>query len=172
MTTIVLVLTTVPVGDIGYRVADALVDERLAACVSLCAPMTSVYWWRGTLTRDAERPPPPAAAVARRLRTLADGPPAVVAPLSHPRTAPPAHALDFLGVPARLRLHVGPADVREPGQPGPVQRQPADRLVAPALPPVDLTGGIADSVVGVCPPIRGGDRRVAYCHAGTRTRAR
>jgi hypothetical protein len=32
------------------------------------------------LSRDAERPPPPAAAVARRLRTLADGPPAVVAP--------------------------------------------------------------------------------------------
>ena len=37
------------------RIASALVEERLAACVNIGAPMTSVYWWQGNLTRDAER---------------------------------------------------------------------------------------------------------------------
>jgi len=55
MTKLVLVLTTVPADDRGDAIADALVTERLAACVNIGAPMTSVYWWKGTLTRDAER---------------------------------------------------------------------------------------------------------------------
>jgi periplasmic divalent cation tolerance protein len=58
MTNIVLVLTTVPAdagADSGDRIASALVEERLAACVNIGAPMTSVYSWQGNLTRDAER---------------------------------------------------------------------------------------------------------------------
>ena len=35
--------------------ASALVEERLAACVNLQAPMTSVYRWEGAVHRDAER---------------------------------------------------------------------------------------------------------------------
>jgi periplasmic divalent cation tolerance protein len=52
---VVVVLTTVPVGDLGETVARALVEERLAACVNVCAPMTSVYRWDGRVTHDLER---------------------------------------------------------------------------------------------------------------------
>jgi periplasmic divalent cation tolerance protein len=55
MTDIVLVLTTVPVGSRGETIARALVDERLAACVNIHAPMTSFYRWRGAVERDVER---------------------------------------------------------------------------------------------------------------------
>jgi periplasmic divalent cation tolerance protein len=55
MTDVVLVLTTVPVGDRGETIARALVDERLAACVNVYAPMTSFYRWRGAVERDVER---------------------------------------------------------------------------------------------------------------------
>ena len=55
MTDIVLILTTVPVGDRGEAISRALVDERLAACVSLLPPMTSFYRWQGAVERDAER---------------------------------------------------------------------------------------------------------------------
>jgi periplasmic divalent cation tolerance protein len=55
MTDIVLILTTVPDGDLGETIARSLVDERLAACVNLLAPMTSVYRWRGVMEREIER---------------------------------------------------------------------------------------------------------------------
>src|ERR687894_131770 len=77
--------------------------------------------------------------------------------------------LHLSGVSAGLRLDVGPADVREAGQPRPAQRQAADRLVAPALPAVDLAGGVADAIVGVDPLAGGRDRRVAECHGGCGT---
>ena len=49
------VLSTVPVGERGEAIARTLVDERLAACVNLYPPMTSVYRWRGAVERDEER---------------------------------------------------------------------------------------------------------------------
>ena len=52
---VVLVLTTVPVGDRGEAIARALVDERLAACVNVLGPMTSFYRWHGAVERDVER---------------------------------------------------------------------------------------------------------------------
>jgi periplasmic divalent cation tolerance protein len=55
VTDIVLVLTTVPIGSRGELIARALVDERLAACVNIHAPMTSFYRWRGAIERDVER---------------------------------------------------------------------------------------------------------------------
>jgi periplasmic divalent cation tolerance protein len=55
VTDVVLVLTTVPIGDRGDAIARALVDERLAACVNLLGPMTSFYRWHGAVERDVER---------------------------------------------------------------------------------------------------------------------
>ena len=52
---IVLVLTTVPAGELGEGVARALVDERLAACINVLAPMTSIYRWRGAVERSTEQ---------------------------------------------------------------------------------------------------------------------
>lgn len=55
VTDVVLVLTTVPVGEGGDAIARALVDERLAACVNVLAPMTSFYRWHDAVQRDVER---------------------------------------------------------------------------------------------------------------------
>jgi periplasmic divalent cation tolerance protein len=51
----VLILTTVPVGETAELMARTLVDERLAACVNLFPPMTSVYRWRGAVEQESER---------------------------------------------------------------------------------------------------------------------
>jgi periplasmic divalent cation tolerance protein len=55
VTDIVLVLTTVPVGGLGETIARALVDERLAACVNIHAPMASFYRWGGAVERGVEQ---------------------------------------------------------------------------------------------------------------------
>jgi len=55
MTDVVLILTTVPEGELGDTIARRLIEERVAACVNVCAPMTSLYRWRGIVEREAER---------------------------------------------------------------------------------------------------------------------
>ena len=55
MTDVVIVLTTVPEGDLGDTIARRLIEERVAACVNVCAPMTSLYRWRGVVERETER---------------------------------------------------------------------------------------------------------------------
>ena len=55
MSDVVLILTTVPVGNLGDEIARALVDERLAACVNVLPAMTTFYRWRGALEREEER---------------------------------------------------------------------------------------------------------------------
>ena len=51
----VLVLTTLPENADAAGLARRLVDERLAACVSVLDPMTSYYRWQGALAEDRER---------------------------------------------------------------------------------------------------------------------
>jgi periplasmic divalent cation tolerance protein len=51
----VLVLTTFPADGAADTVARTLVDERLAACVSVLPPMQSTYRWKGTVESAAER---------------------------------------------------------------------------------------------------------------------
>jgi len=55
MTDVVVVLSTVPNDESAERIAQTLVDEKLAACVNLLAPMTSIYRWKGAVERDTER---------------------------------------------------------------------------------------------------------------------
>jgi periplasmic divalent cation tolerance protein len=50
----VVLLTTVPSADIGERIARALVDGGLAACVNVLPPMVSVYRWQGEVQQDRE----------------------------------------------------------------------------------------------------------------------
>ena len=55
MTDIVIVLSTAPADDRAEQWARQLVDERLAACINVQAPMVSVYRWKGQVERDNER---------------------------------------------------------------------------------------------------------------------
>ena len=52
---VVLILTTVPDEASGEALARTLVEERLAACVNLHGPMTSLYRWNGAVEREVER---------------------------------------------------------------------------------------------------------------------
>jgi periplasmic divalent cation tolerance protein len=54
MTEVVLVLTTADSAELAEQIATALVDERLAACVNVSAPMQSTYRWAGTVERATE----------------------------------------------------------------------------------------------------------------------
>jgi len=55
MSQLILILTTMPDDDRAGSIARTLVDERLAACVNVHAPMTSTYRWQGAVQREAER---------------------------------------------------------------------------------------------------------------------
>jgi periplasmic divalent cation tolerance protein len=51
-----LVLTNLPDRAAAERLADSLVEKRLAACVNILAPCRSVYRWKGALQHDEEHP--------------------------------------------------------------------------------------------------------------------
>ena len=54
MTSAVIVLSTAGSPDEAERIATALVEERLAACVNLVAPLVSIYRWQGAIERASE----------------------------------------------------------------------------------------------------------------------
>lgn len=54
--TVMIVLTNLPDAESAERVAQALVEERLAACVNILAPCRSVYRWQGAIERADEVP--------------------------------------------------------------------------------------------------------------------
>jgi periplasmic divalent cation tolerance protein len=73
---VILILTTVPSAELGERIGEALVGERLAACVNVLPAMTSIYRWKGAVERDVEHQlvikttAERAAAVEARVRQL------------------------------------------------------------------------------------------------------
>jgi periplasmic divalent cation tolerance protein len=50
-----LVLTTVARAEDAERIAEALVEKRLAACVNVLPGVRSIYRWKGAVERDEER---------------------------------------------------------------------------------------------------------------------
>jgi periplasmic divalent cation tolerance protein len=52
---LILILTTMPDDDRAAGLARTLVEERLAACVNVHAPMTSTYRWREAIESAPER---------------------------------------------------------------------------------------------------------------------
>lgn len=52
--TVRIVFCTCPDTASAERIADALVGERLAACVNLLPAVTSVYRWQGKVERASE----------------------------------------------------------------------------------------------------------------------
>jgi periplasmic divalent cation tolerance protein len=51
----VIVLTTLGAATDAAAFARVLVGERLAACVNVLPPMTSLYRWKGAIEEDSER---------------------------------------------------------------------------------------------------------------------
>ena len=79
---LVFVYSTFPDDASARRVADALVRGRLAACVNIHGPMTSIYEWEGKLESGIEY-----AAFIKTRRALVDQAVAAARPL-HPYTVP------------------------------------------------------------------------------------
>jgi periplasmic divalent cation tolerance protein len=51
-----LVLTNAPDHSVAMRIAQALVEQRLAACVNVVSGCTSVYRWNGAVEKAEELP--------------------------------------------------------------------------------------------------------------------
>lgn len=49
-----IALTTLSSRERGERLAETLVEERLAACVNVLGPVASIYRWEGRVQRDEE----------------------------------------------------------------------------------------------------------------------
>jgi periplasmic divalent cation tolerance protein len=47
-------MTTVPNSEAGQIIAEAVISERLAACVTISAAVQSLYWWQGKITQEQE----------------------------------------------------------------------------------------------------------------------
>ena len=55
MSDVVVVLSTVPDDESAEKIARALVEEKLAACVNRSAADASIYRWKGAVERETER---------------------------------------------------------------------------------------------------------------------
>ena len=51
-----IVITNAPDRDVALKIARALIERKLAACVNILAGCTSVYRWQGRLEEAAEVP--------------------------------------------------------------------------------------------------------------------
>jgi periplasmic divalent cation tolerance protein len=51
-----LVITNLPDRASAERLADALIEARVAACVNILAPCRSVYRWKDAVQHDEEHP--------------------------------------------------------------------------------------------------------------------
>jgi periplasmic divalent cation tolerance protein len=83
-----LVLVTAPDAATAERLAEALVQERLAACGNVVPGLTSIYRWEGAVQRDSE--------VLLLLKTTARCTDALIRRVTelHPYEVPEAIALD------------------------------------------------------------------------------
>jgi periplasmic divalent cation tolerance protein len=54
MTDFIEVRTTTDDREGARKIALALVSQRLAACVQISGPITSIYWWQGELSETEE----------------------------------------------------------------------------------------------------------------------
>ena len=50
----IVVLMTAPHAEEATRIAEILLERKLAACVQILPPMTSIYVWKGEVERASE----------------------------------------------------------------------------------------------------------------------
>lgn len=56
MSDIALLFSTFPSRAEAERIAEAVLSERLAACVNILGPCLSIYRWQGAIARSEEVP--------------------------------------------------------------------------------------------------------------------
>jgi periplasmic divalent cation tolerance protein len=88
-----LVLTNLPDREAAERLAGALVEQRVAACVNILAPCKSVYRWKGAVQHDEEHP--------LLVKTTAERYPALEAAI---RAAHPYELPEIIAVPVERGL--------------------------------------------------------------------
>jgi periplasmic divalent cation tolerance protein len=83
-----VVLSTVATADDAERIARALVERSLAACVNIVPGVVSIYRWKGAVQRDGE--------LLLVVKTRAEALPALKEALTelHPYDVPEALALE------------------------------------------------------------------------------
>lgn len=54
MPNFVQIITTTASEDEAVRLARALLEQRLAACVQIIGPIESLYWWQGKVNKSEE----------------------------------------------------------------------------------------------------------------------
>jgi periplasmic divalent cation tolerance protein len=54
MTEYVQVITTTETKDQAQRIAQVVVEKRLAACAQIVGPISSTYWWKGKIETAGE----------------------------------------------------------------------------------------------------------------------
>lgn len=92
-----LVLTNLPDRAAAERLASALIEKRLAACVNILAPCQSVFRWKNDVQHDEEHP--------MLIKTTAEQYPALEAAIraGHPYELPEIIAVPIeRGLPAYL----------------------------------------------------------------------
>ena len=50
----VVVTTSIDKEDVAHKLAELVLEKRLAACVQILPPVTSLYWWKGQIAKDKE----------------------------------------------------------------------------------------------------------------------
>lgn len=50
----IVVFITAPSWEVARRIARSLVEKKLAACVNLISPITSIYAWEGKINEEEE----------------------------------------------------------------------------------------------------------------------
>src|SRR2546429_9683359 len=50
----IVVFMTAPTAEEAARIAEMLLKRKLAACVQILPPMTSIYVWKGEVQRESE----------------------------------------------------------------------------------------------------------------------
>ncbi|MCE1248180.1 MAG: divalent-cation tolerance protein CutA [Firmicutes bacterium] len=49
-----VVFVTVPTEEVGLKIAKAVLEEKLAACVNINKGMRSLYWWEDRIQDESE----------------------------------------------------------------------------------------------------------------------
>lgn len=50
----ILIISTAPSVEVGNQIANALLENKLAACVNILPSVTSLYTWKGDVCVDNE----------------------------------------------------------------------------------------------------------------------